>query len=51
MKKTCNGCKASEYHVVYSCRLGHEIDIKNGIPKEQCEKPVTYIELVKLSLR
>jgi hypothetical protein len=52
MKKTCNGCRALRYGIIHNycweCGLGYDIDITKGIPKEQCPKPRTIAELVKL---
>ena len=42
MKKTCNNCIASEWDKgCYECTLGYDVNIKNGLPKEECPKPIT----------
>lgn len=50
MKKSCDGCKAldelSDY-LALSCKLGYQITPK-GIPLEECPKPRTIKEFVKL---
>ena len=59
MKRNCNGCKAFEQGCAfgtYICTLGHKITPSKklwGIPTEykpceECEKPKTNIELLRL---
>lgn len=57
MKRTCNGCRASEYtNGYYSCDLGYEVEqkcVENVInvgakPKKECPKPTTYNEYLML---
>lgn len=50
MKKSCDGCKALDElsnYLVLSCKLGHKITEK-GIPMEDCPKPKTIKEFVRL---
>ena len=56
MKKTCSGCKAINDNFNY-CILGYKIEVvthtSSGLatdikPKEQCPKPRTNKELIKL---
>ena len=56
MKTNCNGCRALEYTSYnYSCRLGYKIitrpvfkDIPEGIPQEECPKPLTYDRFIAI---
>ncbi len=43
IKKTCNGCKAYEFHHV--CALGFKND--RGVPKEPCPKPRTLSKFIE----
>jgi hypothetical protein len=42
MKKSCNNCKAYEFH--QECSLGYKNE--RGEPKEDCPKPLTTKALV-----
>ena len=47
MKRTCNSCLASEWDTgSYVCRLDYNINIKDGVPKEECPKPLTNQQFV-----
>lgn len=62
MKKTCNGCKALVKNITglgCVCELKHPIQSTKTLygsidieyrPLEECEKPLTYKELVNLQL-
>lgn len=45
IKRTCNGCRAFEYH--NECSLG--FNTYQGKPKEACLKPRTYEDLIEAS--
>jgi len=48
MKRTCHRCCALKLDIFYSCLLGHTVDGRNGVPLEDCPKPLTqskYLEL------
>jgi hypothetical protein len=48
VKRTCNGCKALDWHTGYwGCRLGYKMDIEKRIPKEECPKPMTFKVFLK----
>lgn len=50
MKKTCDKCKALEdggkFAVVYRCELGYAQ--QDGVPKEECPKPLTTKKFVEM---
>lgn len=57
MKRTCNGCRALEQiNGYFNCILGYKIEQKyveqvfnvGAKPKEECPKPTTYEEYLKL---
>lgn len=50
MKRTCDGCRALDLSQIGGmvCDLGHDIDRKKGIPKEECPKPKTIKEYLRL---
>lgn len=61
MKRNCNGCKALEHcntNLGCFCGLGHKIEELTSYyhvatswkPLEECEKPKTHKEYVRLSL-
>jgi len=47
MKKSCNNCKAYEFH--HECSLGYKN--QRGEPKEDCPKPLTTKALVSIYLQ
>ena len=52
MKKTCDGCRALDETTNYfnlSCRLGYQTT-PNGRPLEECPKPRTIKEYVKIKV-
>jgi|LGVF01.2.fsa_nt_gb hypothetical protein len=47
MKRTCNNCLASDWEKgCYICNLDYDVDIKRGVPKEECPKPLTNSQLI-----
>lgn len=56
MKRTCNNCKALDKIGEFSCRLGHKIECKvlescitiGCKPKEECEKPLTISDYIRI---
>ncbi|UUV26084.1 MULTISPECIES: hypothetical protein [Lysinibacillus] len=57
MKRTCNGCRALENNRGYfHCDLGYKVEQKTvekvinvgAKPKEECPKPTTYDNYLKL---
>lgn len=50
LKRTCTGCRASNLMGLpyYRCELGYKVDKMKGRPLEECPKPKTYDELIKL---
>ena len=53
MKKTCDKCKALEdggkFAVIYRCELGYFQD--DGVPMEECPKPLTTKKIVEIMLK
>lgn len=50
MKRTCNGCVALvvDSMPLYKCELGFKVDVNIGKPLEECPKPKTISNFIKL---
>jgi hypothetical protein len=54
MKRTCSGCCALDVVMTGNCQLYHPVKVSGDwphyryVPTEECEKPTTVRELIRL---